>query len=102
MSTRGDKLTDADKAPVEEAIAALKAVMDGENADEIRSKTEALGQASMKLGEKLYQAGGDATAQAAGDGAGAQAESAGPDDQDEQVVDADFEEVDDDTKGKSA
>ncbi len=102
IAEAGDKLTDADRAPVEEAVAALKAVMDGENADEIRSKTEALGQVSMKLGEKLYQASSDTAAEATGNGAEGQDDGAGPDEQDEQVVDADFEEVDDDNKGKSA
>ena len=56
----------------------------------------------MKLGEKLYQAGGEASAEAAGNGAGGPEGGAGPDGEDEQVVDADFEEVDEDGKSKSA
>jgi molecular chaperone DnaK len=58
----------------------------------------------MKLGEAMYQAGGEGAQAEAGSGNGAEAdggatESAGEDDR---VVDADFEEVDDDKKGKSA
>ena len=104
MSEAGDKLEAGDKAAVEEAVTALKATLEGEDADEIKAKTEVLAQASMKLGEALYKTeveGGEA----AGPGNGA-----GPDDgadggkaaDDDSVVDADFEEVDEDRKGKSA
>jgi molecular chaperone DnaK len=93
----GDKVSAADKAAIEQAVADLKGVVDGEDADAIRAKTDALAQAAMKLGEAMYkaQAGGG---EAGGGDAGPQAQQRGGS---EGVVDADFEEVDDDRK-KSA
>jgi len=104
LSEGGDTLSDSDKAPVEAAVEELKEAAAGEDIEDIRAKTETLGQASMKLGEAMYAAaseetgadtedsGGDGTAE--GDSGGAA--------EDEKVVDADFEEVDDDQKGKTA
>jgi molecular chaperone DnaK len=99
----GDKVSAEDKALVETASADLKAVKDGEDIDAIEAKTQALTQALMKVGEALYKAqaaeggpGADGGAEGAGDQAGAQGSA-----NDEKVVDADFEEVDD-RKGKSA
>jgi molecular chaperone DnaK len=102
LSEGGDKLSESDRKPVEEAAEALKTALQGDDLGEIKAKTEALGQASMKLGEAMYQSGGDGAQAEAGDGAGAGDESAGPAEGDERVVDADFEEVDDDKKGKTA
>jgi len=104
LAEAGDKVADADKATIAAAIEDLKTALAGEDADEIRSKSDALAQAAMKLGEALYAAG-QAEAGAA-DGAGGD----GGDDgggtsgasQDDQVVDADFEEVDDDRRDKTA
>jgi len=105
LADSADKIPPADKTAAEEVVAELKTAMEGEDADEIRSKTEALAQVSMKLGEALYKSSAEA---GDGDGAGdsdetgtgaAGAESKGGDDE---VVDADFEEVDDDKKGKTA
>jgi molecular chaperone DnaK len=101
----GDKVGAEDKAAVESAIADLKSVMDGEDADAIKNKTDAVMQALIKVGEALYKnAGGAEGATPGADGAG----SAGADGaagaasgEDEKVVDADFEEVDE-RKGKSA
>jgi len=91
----GDKVPAGDKALVEAAVSDLKAVIQGEDRDAIKTKTDALGQASMKLGEAMYQA---SQGQAGAGGAGHSAE-AGPDDK---VVDVDFEEVKDDDSKKSA
>ena len=91
----GDKVSDADKSAIEAAVAELKSIMEGDDVEAIQAKTQALAQASMKLGEAMY-----AASQAGAEGAdGAQAEG-GPE-KNEDVVDADFEEVDDDKK-KSA
>ncbi len=88
----GDKVSDADKSTIEAAVAELKTALEGDDLDEIQAKTEALAQASMKLGEAMYQSpDGDA---GPGDADGS-TESASSDDD---VVDADFEEVDDDKK----
>jgi molecular chaperone DnaK len=92
----GDKVGAGDKALVEAAMADLKSTIQGEDKDAIKQKVDALAQASMKLGEALYQSsqGG-----AAGGGPSASAGDGGPDDK---VVDVDFEEVKDDDSKKSA
>jgi molecular chaperone DnaK len=99
LAEAGDKISGADKSAIEEAVAALKTAIEGDDLEDIRAKTETMAQASMKLGEALYksQEEADSGADAGGSGAGA-GSSAG----DDQVVDADFEEVDDDKKDKSA
>jgi molecular chaperone DnaK len=88
----GDKVAAADKSAVEAAMAELKTAADGENAEAIKQKIDALAQASMKLGEAMYQA-------SQGAGGGSADAGGGPD---EKVVDVDFEEVKDDDSKKSA
>ena len=88
LAENGDKIPPGDKTAIEQAIAALKTSLESENASDIAAKTQALVQASMKIGEALYGGagpGGD------GEGGGANADQEG-------VVDADFEEVDGDSK----
>ncbi len=90
----GEQVEEADKSAIEAAIADLKTALEGSDQDEIKSKTEALATASSKLAEKAYSAAG------AGDGDGpepvdANAQQAGGNDD---VVDAEFEEVKDDKK----
>jgi molecular chaperone DnaK len=102
LKDNAEKLGSApEKAAVESAIADLRAVKDGEDVDAIKSRTDALSQAAMKLGELLYRQsqstpGGDSGAGPGGEQAGRGGESP----KDEKVVDADFEDVDD--KKKSA
>jgi molecular chaperone DnaK len=91
----GDKVAAGDKAAVEAAAADLKTAIQGEDKDAIKQKVDALAQASMKLGEAMYQA--SQGAQAAG--GPSDSTGAGPDDK---VVDVDFEEVKDDDSKKSA
>ena len=81
----GDKVSEADKSAIEQAVTDLKSVLESEDAESITAKTQALAQASMKLGEAMYKA----QAGAEGGEAGA---AGGPE---EGVVDAEFEEVDD-------
>ncbi|WP_303977053.1 molecular chaperone DnaK [Dongia mobilis] len=96
----GDKVSAEDKALVETASADLKAVKDGEDVEAIEAKTQALTQALMKVGEALYKA--QAAEGATGEAAGAAGEGEpNASANDEKVVDADFEEVDE-RKGKSA
>ena len=107
LGEAGDKIPEAEKTAVEEAIASLKEVLEGEDVDEIRARSEALAQVSMKLGEALYQTeGGDGPdmggADMGGDSGGDSAGGASGSGSDDGVVDADFEEVDDDKKGKTA
>ncbi len=92
----GDKVPAGDKQAVEAAAAELKTAIQGEDKDAIKQKVDALAQASMKLGEAMYQSSQNAAG--GGDG-GPSATDAGPDDK---VVDVDFEEVKDDDSKKSA
>jgi molecular chaperone DnaK len=85
----GDKVGADEKAAIETALSDLKGVIDGEDAEAIKEKTNALAEASMKLGEAMYKASqAEAEAKAAGTDKPA----------DDDVVDADFEEVKDDKK----
>ncbi len=103
LSEHGDKLPDDQKAAIESDIAALREAITGEDIGPIKQKLEALAQSAMKLGEAMYkaeQAGDDAAAAAADETSDAQ--SPGDGDDDSTVVDADFEEVDDDKKDQSS
>ena len=85
VAEHGDKVGEAEKSAITSAIEDLKSVLDGDDAGAISAKTQILAQASMKLGEAMY------AAQQGGEG---DSESSGPDD----VVDAEFEEVNEDGK----
>ncbi len=89
MTEAGDKLSDDEKAPVEAAIADLEEALKGDDKDAIAAKTSALTEASAKIAEKLYAAAD------AGAGAEQQESSSKADDD---VVDAEFEEVKEDDK----
>ncbi len=94
LKEHGDKVDEETKKNIEAAAEALKQAKDSNNLDEIKQKIEALSQASHKLAEVMYQqAAQDGQAAPGADaGAGAQANGASPQDDDD-VVDADFEEV---------
>jgi molecular chaperone DnaK len=84
LAEHGDKVGAAEKGAIETGITELKTALEGEDVEAIQAKTQALIQASMKLGEAMYQA-----QQGSAEGAdGAEAADDG-------VVDAEFEEVDD-------
>ncbi len=100
LSEAGDKVPESEKAPVQAAIQALKDALGTDNADEIKSKTEALAQVAMKLGEGMYKAQGDAAAGPQG-GPGEGPHGAGGPGHDDKVVDADFEEVDEKKRGSA-
>ncbi len=93
LSEHGDKIGADDKAAIEAAIADLKSVRESDDVEAINAKTQALIQASMKLGEAMYKA-----QQEAGE-AGAEGSQPAAD---EGVVDAEFEEVDGDDHAKRA
>jgi len=102
LAEHGSKVGETERRAIEDALAAAKEAIKGDNAEEITAKTNALAQASMKLGEAMYaQAQKD---QAGPGGPGAPGGDAGPqagapkDD----VVDAEFTEVDDDKKNKKS
>ena len=89
----GDKVADADKTAIEAAIKELKDVMEGSDLDAINNKTEALMNATMKLGEAMYKAQqAEAGTNAAGADAGAEQPQPQADKKDD-TIDADFEEV---------
>ncbi|MEQ5786662.1 molecular chaperone DnaK [Erythrobacter sp. NFXS35] len=92
LAEHGDKIDAATKTAVEEALAATKTALEGGDADDINAKAQALTEAAMKMGQQIYEqqqaAGPDAAAEA-------EAEPAGEED----VVDAEFSEVDEDKKG---
>jgi molecular chaperone DnaK len=91
LAENGGKIGADVKAEVEAALEALKGALKDGDAATIKAKSDALTQASMKMGEALYKAAqAEAEAEAAGGGEGGK-----PNDD---VVDADFEEVDDDKK----
>ncbi len=86
----GDKIDSATKSSIESAISDLKKAMEGDNADEIKRLSEALTQASHKLAEAMYKEASKHGQQEAGAGPDMGAKGGPPDDD---VVDADFEEV---------
>jgi molecular chaperone DnaK len=88
MAEHGSKVDASVKGEIEAALAGLKTALEGEDADDITTKTQTLSQASMKLGEAMY------AAQQGGEGEEGAAQAGGED-----VVDAEFEEVDEDKKG---
>ena len=96
----GDKVSESDKSTIEAAVAELKESLAGEDAAAIEAKTQALAQASMKLGEAMYSQPDQAGGETAGETPGTEGPQAASDS--ENVVDADFEEVKDDDEKKSA
>ncbi|MFV1849347.1 MAG: molecular chaperone DnaK [Thalassospira sp.] len=94
LSEHGDKVDDATKSEIESALAALKEAKDGDDAEAITTKLNELQQAAMKLGEAMYQAQQEEAGDGEASDAGASAQA------DDGVVDADFEEVDDNKKDK--
>jgi molecular chaperone DnaK len=101
LKEHGDKVSEADKTAIEAAIAKLKEANATDDVEAIKEANNGLMQASMKLGEAIYGAGkadgGDDADGPDGGGPGSGARPKG----DDNVVDADFEEVRDDKK-KSA
>ena len=88
----GDQVEASDKESIEAAIADVKKALEGNDKDDIEAKTKALAEASGKLAEKAYAAAGEGA-----EAPGAEASSdAGASKADDDVVDAEFEEVKDD------
>jgi molecular chaperone DnaK len=88
LSEHGSKIADTERRAIEDAVSDLKEALKGDDAEAIKAKTNTLAQASMKLGEAMYkqQAESDAAKDAAKD----------------DVVDAEFTEVDDDKNNKKS
>jgi len=99
LAEHGSKVGEAERKAIENGMADLKEALKGDDADAIQAKTNALAQASMKLGEAMYKSQQEGQPGDGGPGAGA-APGGEPGKKDD-VVDAEFTEVDDDKK-KSA
>ncbi|MGN6849459.1 MAG: molecular chaperone DnaK [Sphingomicrobium sp.] len=94
LAEHGDKVSADVKSEIEKAIADAKAAVEGGDADDMQQKTAALTQAAMKLGEAMYKAQQAETEAAAGPDAGTSGPSEHPAEGQEEVVDAEFSEVD--------
>jgi molecular chaperone DnaK len=98
LSEHGSKVGEAERTAIENGIADLKEALKGDDADAIKAKSNTLAQASMKLGEAMYksqQAGAEGAAPGGEDAAAGDAKK-------EDVVDAEFTEVDDDKNNKKS
>ena len=98
LKEHGSKVSDADKKAIETASANLRNALKGTDIEDIKKKTQDLVQASMKLGEAIYKSQQSAKPGDAPKDAKEKEEGK----KDDNVVDADFEEVKDDNKEKSA
>jgi molecular chaperone DnaK len=99
LAEHGDKVSADVKSEIETALADAKAAVEKGDADEMQQKTAALTQAAMKLGEAMYKAQQAETEAAAGPDAGTSGPSEEPAQTQEEVVDAEFSEVDEENKG---
>ncbi len=96
LKEHGSKVSDAEKKAIEDASSSLKESLKGEDIEDIKKKTEALVQASMKLGEAIYK-----SQQSAKPEPGKDEGKDNNDKKDENVVDADFEEVKEEKKDEN-
>ena len=96
LAEHGAKVGEAERRAIETALADLKEALKGNDAEAITTKTNALAQASMKLGEAMYKQAAEQQPGGGGEGAG------GAEAKKDDVVDAEFTEVDDDKKNKKS
>ena len=99
VKEHGSKVTEADKKAIETASADLRNALKGTDIEDIKKKTQNLIQSSMKLGEAIYK---DQQAAAASPKPEDKKKDNNNEKKDDNVVDADFEEVKDENKEKSA
>jgi molecular chaperone DnaK len=95
LAEHGSKVGEAERRAIENAMADLKEALKGTDAEAIAAKANVLSQASMKLGEAMYKQSAEQQPPGGGDAGGAEAKK-------EDVVDAEFTEVDDDKKNKKS
>jgi len=100
LAEHGSKVGETERRAIENAMADLKEAIKGDDAEAIRAKTNTLAQASMKLGEAMYAQAQQGPGPGPGDGAAPDGSSGGGAKED--VVDAEFTEVDDDKKNKKS
>jgi len=99
LAEHGSKIGDTERTAIENAMADLKEALKGDDANAIQQKTNTLAQASMKLGEAMYKQQAEAQGQP---GAQPGGEAPAGEQKKEDVVDAEFTEVDDDKKNKKS
>jgi molecular chaperone DnaK len=95
LAEHGSKVSEADRRAIENAMADLKEALKGNDGDAISAKTNTLAQASMKLGEAMYKQSAEQQPGGGGPDGGAEPKK-------DDVVDAEFTEVDDDKKNKKS
>ena len=84
LEEHSDKISDEDKATIETAITELKEALKGTDVEIIKAKTQSLSEASMKLGEAIYKSQQEE----------ATSEESKSEEKKEDIIDAEFEEVD--------
>ena len=97
LKEHGSKISEEDKKAIETSSSSLKEALKGENIEDIKKKTQDLVQSSMKLGEAIYKSQQNEKPESKKDDGNDEKEK-----KDDNVVDADFEEVKDENKEKSA
>jgi molecular chaperone DnaK len=97
LAEHGDKISSDEKKSIEEALSALRASLSEEDVEAIQSKTQALMQTSMKLGEAVYKAAQNEASSSSGNEGGSTSEKP----VEGEVIDADFEELKDDKHKKA-
>ena len=96
LKENGDKIDAGLKSEIEAAIAETRTALEGEDVEDINAKSAALAEKAMKMGQAIYEKQ-QAEAAPADEGAAAGSEAGG----DEDVVDAEFSEVDGDSEGET-
>jgi len=94
LAEHGDKVSAEVKEEIEKALAEAKTAVEGGDTDDIQQKTAALTQSAMKLGQAMYEQQQAQAQQTGGEEAGAGGEAGGEQAAEEEVVDAEFSEVD--------
>jgi molecular chaperone DnaK len=98
LKEHGDKIDAVEKGNIENKLAELKKLMDGEDAEAIKKATEELAEASHKLAEAVYAKTTEGAAAAGGEAAAGAEQAGAAKPHDDKVVDADFEEVKEEKK----
>jgi molecular chaperone DnaK len=100
LQEHGSRVTDAERKPVEDALNALREAVGGDDAERIRQRIDTLSQALTRFGEAIHRSAANAGTRSAAEHAAAS--NAGPSGGGDDVVDAEYEEVDDTQKHRRA
>src|SRR6187399_323887 len=94
LAEHGSKVEESERRAIEDAVSDLKEALDGGDVEAIQAKSQALTDLAMKMGQAIYEKEQAASASPGGEGGEASGSAS-----DEEVVDAEFSEVDEDNKG---